>query len=107
MVLTLKKFCEETGFPRKMVKQLANAGTLPHWRRGRTYLFDREKTMATLTMLQAQPLSVSVSEPLTHLPRRRRSNVIALPGSRTQQLKELRKQKAALPAGTGKAAARK
>ena len=105
MVLTLKKFCEETGFPRKMVKQLANAGTLPHWRRGRTYLFDKEKTLTTLTMLQAQPLSFS--ELLTHLPRQMRSNVIALPGSRTQQLKELRKQKAALPAGTGKAAARK
>lgn len=104
MVLTLKKFCEETGFPRKMVKQLANAGTLPHWRRGRTYLFDSEKTLATLTMLQAQPL---VSEPLTHLPRQRRSNVIVPPGSRTQQLKELRKQKAAPPAGTGKAAARR
>lgn len=104
MVLTLKAFCDETGFPRKMVKQLANAGTLPHWRRGRTYLFDKEKTLTTLTMLQAQPLRVSV--PLTHLPRQRRS-VIALPGSRTQQLKELFKQKTANPAGTGKAVARR
>lgn len=104
MVLTLKAFCDETGFPRKMVKQLANAGTLPHWRRGRTYLFDREKTLTTLTMLQAQP--VGTSEPWPPLPRQRRSSVIHLPGSRTQKLKELYKQKAASPAGTGKAAAR-
>lgn len=105
MVLTLKAFCDETGFPRKMVKQLANAGTLPHWRRGRTYLFDMEKTLATLTMLQAQP--VGASEPLPPLPRRRRNNVTHLPGSRTQKLRELFKQKTANPAGTGKAVARR
>ena len=56
MVVTLKDFCLQTGFPHKMIKSLANTGILPHWRQGRMYLFDKEKTMQKLEMLKAVPI---------------------------------------------------
>lgn len=91
MVVTLKDFCMQTGFPHKMIKSLANNGILPHWRQGRMYLFDKEKTMQQLEMLKAVP----IYEPAA--PERTTKKVKKLPsmqgGSGTERLKALLKKR--------------
>lgn len=86
MVVNLKKFCAESGFPHKMIKSLAKRGILPHWRQGRMYLFDREKTLQRLEMLKAVPIYQPQPQ------RERCRTVKRLPeqyGSRTERLKAM------------------
>ena len=90
MVVTLKDFCLQTGFPHKMIKSLANTGILPHWRQGRMYLFDKESTMQKLEMLKAVPIYEPVAQERT-------KKIKKLPsmqgGSGTERLKALLKKK--------------
>ena len=91
MVVTLKDFCLQTGFPHKMIKSLANTGILPHWRQGRMYLFDKESTMQKLEMLKAVPIYTP-----QRAKKERCRNVNKLPeqyASRTEYLKALIKQR--------------
>ena len=91
MIVTLKQFCEETGFPRKMIKTHAKSGLLPYIPCGRRYLFDKEETLRRLELLKAVP----IYEP-PKVKRERRRNVNRLPTeytSGTEYLKAKLKQR--------------
>ena len=91
MVVTLKAFCQESGWPIKTIKRLANTGTLPHWRQGRRYLFDKEETLKRLELLKAVPIYTP-----QRAKKERYRNVNKLPeqyASRTEYLKALIKQR--------------
>lgn len=55
MIVTLKEFCEQTGFPKKMIKAHAKSGLLPYIPCGRRYLFNKEETLKKLEMLKKVP----------------------------------------------------
>ena len=57
MIVTLKEFCEQTGFPKKMIKAHAKSGLLPYIPCGRRYLFDKEETLKKLELLKAVPIN--------------------------------------------------
>ena len=54
MILNAKEFCKKTGFPLTMIRRLCRTGVIRHWQCGRMYLFDEDKAMKTLEMLQEQ-----------------------------------------------------
>ena len=56
MIVTLKAFCEQTGFPKQMIKTHAKSGLLPYIPCGRRYLFDKEETLKRLDLLKAVPI---------------------------------------------------
>ena len=56
MIVTLKEFCEQTGFPKQMIKTHARSGLLPYIPCGRRYLFDKEETLKRLELLKAVPI---------------------------------------------------
>lgn len=90
MVVTLKEFCQESGWPIKTIKRLANTGTLPHWRQGRRYLFDKERTLQKLELLKI----IKVSEPAPERTQKTKKLPVTMAaGSRTKRLKELLKKK--------------
>jgi len=89
MVVTLKAFCQESGWPIKTIKRLANTGILPHWRQGRRYLFDKERTLQKLELLKI----IKVSEPTPeHTQKAKKLPVTMAAGSRTKRLKALLKK---------------
>ena len=55
MIVNAKQFSERTGFPLAMIRRLCRTGIIRHWRCGRVFLFDEDKAMKTLEMLQEQP----------------------------------------------------
>ena len=55
MIVNAKEFCKRTGFPLTMIRRLCRTGVIRHWQCGRMYLFDEDKAMKTLEMLQEQP----------------------------------------------------
>lgn len=55
MIVNAKQFSERTGFPLEMIRRLCRMGVLEHWRAGRVYLLDEEKTMRKMEMLKEQP----------------------------------------------------
>ncbi len=55
MIVNAKQFSEKTGFPLAMIRRLCRIGVLEHWRSGRVYLLDEEKTMRKMEMLKEQP----------------------------------------------------
>ena len=56
MIVNLKQFCEQTGFPKKMIKTHARNGLLPYIPCGRRYLFDMEETLKRLELLKTVPV---------------------------------------------------
>ena len=55
MIVNAKQFSERTGFPLAMIRRMCRTGVIRHWRCGRMFLFDEDKAMKTLEMLQEQP----------------------------------------------------
>lgn len=90
MVVTLKQFCEETGYPKKFIKNHAKTGLLPYIPCGRRYLFDMEKTLQRLETLRAVPI-------YTPKPQKERCRTVKrLPQgytSRTERLKAMIKNR--------------
>ena len=92
MIVTLKAFCEQTGFPKQMIKTHAKSGLLPYIPCGRRYLFDKEETLKRLDLLKAVPIYT----PKRANSERCRRITNKLPeeySSRTERLKALIKQK--------------
>ena len=86
MIISAKEFARRTGFPVKLVRRLCRTGILEHWLSGRVYLLDKEKALAQMQMLKAQPIYQPQPQ------RARCRNVNKLPGkyaSRTERLKDL------------------
>lgn len=91
MIVTLKQFCEQTGFPKQMIKTHARSGLLPYIPCGRRYLFDKEETLKRLELLKAVPIYTP-----QRAKKERCRNVNKLPeqyASRTEYLKALIKQR--------------
>ena len=53
MKVSAKTFAARTGFPLKLIRRMCRTGQLEHWRIGRVYLLDEEKTIAALEMYKA------------------------------------------------------
>lgn len=91
MIVTLKEFCEQTGYPKQMIKTHARSGLLPYIPCGRRYLFDKEETLKRLELLKAVPIYTP-----QRAKKERCRNVNKLPeqyASRTEYLKALIKQR--------------
>ena len=91
MIVTLKEFCEQTGFPKQMIKTHARSGLLPYIPCGRRYLFDKEETLKRLELLKAVPIYTP-----QRAKKERCRNVNKLPeqyASRTEYLKALINQR--------------
>ena len=52
MIVNAKQFCTQTGFPLETVRRYCRTGILPHWKAGRVYLLDYEKTVKKLALLK-------------------------------------------------------
>ena len=91
MIVTLKAFCEQTGFPKQMIKTHAKSGLLPYIPCGRRYLFDKDETLKRLDLLKAVPIYTP-----QRVKKERCRIKNTLPDqytSRTERLKALIKQK--------------
>lgn len=55
MIVTLKEFCERTGFPKKLIRRHARSGLLPYIPCGRRYLFEMDETLKKLELLKTVP----------------------------------------------------
>ena len=87
MVVSAKEFALETGFPVKLIRRLCRTGILEHWLSGKVYLLDRDKALAKMQMLKAQPIYEPQAQQRTSC-----RNVNKLPQqytSRTARLKAL------------------
>ena len=56
MIVSAKEFAHETGFPVKLIRRLCRTGILEYWQSGKVYLLDKEKALARMQMLKAQPI---------------------------------------------------
>ena len=52
MIVNAKQFCAHTGFPLETVRRYCRTGVLSHWRAGRVYLLDFEKTLKKMQLLK-------------------------------------------------------
>ena len=98
MIVTLKAFCEQTGFPKQMIKTHAKSGLLPYIPCGRRYLFDKEETLQRLELLKAVP--VYKPQRMKQERCRIKSTLPDQYTSRTERLKALIKQKRTAAAAT-------
>lgn len=97
MIISAKQFCNETGFPVKLIRRLCRTGILPHWQAGRVYLLDKEKTVAKMEMLKTMPVYQSAPYKEKYQRIGKRQHV----GSMTQELKEMIKQRKNRHRGNG------
>lgn len=97
MIVNAKQFSERTGFPLKMIRRLCRMGVLEHWRAGRVYLLDEEKTMRKMEMLKEQPPGAEYFSEVVFGKRSRNSiSTLGDPPegmTRTERLKQLLKQR--------------
>jgi len=52
MILNAKQFALQTGFPLETIRRYCRTGILPHWKAGRVYLLDFDKTVKKLALLK-------------------------------------------------------
>lgn len=52
MILNAKQFSTQTGFPLETIRRYCRTGILPHWKAGRVYLLDFDKTIKKLALLK-------------------------------------------------------
>lgn len=52
MIVNAKEFCTRTKFPLETVRRYCRTGVLPHWKVGRVYLLDFDKTIKKLALLK-------------------------------------------------------
>lgn len=52
MIVNAKQFCTQTKFPLETVRRYCRTGVLPHWKVGRVYLLDFEKTLKKMQLLK-------------------------------------------------------
>ncbi len=93
MIVNAKQFSERTGFPLAMIRRLCRTGVIRHWRCGRVFLFDEDKAMKTMEMLQEQPHPYFQS---ALYERFGRSKILSKGGeimSRTEELRQLLREK--------------
>lgn len=52
MILNAKQFSATTGFPLEMIRRYCRTGILSHWKVGRVYLLDYDRTIKKLALLK-------------------------------------------------------
>ena len=104
MKVSAKTFAARTGFPLKLIRRMCRTGQLDHWRIGRVYLLDEEKTIAALEMYKA---AAPAYTPAREQNRCRSVKTCNDDGytSRTARLKAMIKQRKAAAAATATAKA--
>ena len=52
MIVNAKQFATATGFPLETIRRYCRTGILSHWKAGRVYLLDFDKTVKKLALLK-------------------------------------------------------
>ena len=62
MIVNAKQFATQTGFPLETIRRYCRTGILSHWKAGRVYLLDFDKTVKKLALLKENAPSFGNSE---------------------------------------------